>query len=187
MKNGNGNAIMLFVIVAHTFFTAGCRKKAAPSEQPHKESTPEVQRTTDGESHITEVIFYDKYSRPSTIMLRNVEGKLVASKKLTFNKYNPMQITGEEITDEATNAVVHITKYDVYEERLNPKWLCLDKSGNVIRKGDKPVLVEPCLVEQMRRSESAYDGGFISKKTTKIYPSENCAEETGIKNCRYVW
>lgn len=38
MKNWNKNATVLFVVLALTFFTAGCRKKGAPSEQPPKES-----------------------------------------------------------------------------------------------------------------------------------------------------
>jgi len=44
MKSWNKNATVMFVVLALTFFTAGCRKKGAPSEQPPKESTAEFQK-----------------------------------------------------------------------------------------------------------------------------------------------
>lgn len=47
MKNWNKNAVVLFVILALTFFTAGCSKKGAPSEQPPKQSTPPPQSGTE--------------------------------------------------------------------------------------------------------------------------------------------
>ena len=90
---------------------------------------------------------------------------------------------GEIITDLTTGNDIHATDND----KKNPMWLCLDKKGNIIRRSGKPVLVKPFDAQQKSEFKNVYHGAFIDERITKIYPCDNCAGQTGEKNCKYVW
>jgi HEAT repeat protein len=150
------------------------------------------------ESYLTELVTYDQYGRPDNIFLFDLQGLKVegqsfqgvplAKKELTFSQYNSRQITREKIIVFGTGGVAHVIDYDAYGKPKNSMWLCLDDKGNVIKDANgKAFLVRPFQAEQKREYENQYNGAYIKSKITKIYPCKNCAEQTGIKNCRYVW
>lgn len=155
-------------------------------------------RVVQDESYLTELMTYDQYGRPDNIILfdvqglqvdvRRFQGVPVAKKELTFSQYNSRQITQEKIIVFGIDEVAHVTDYDAYGKPKNVMWLCLDEKGNVIKNADgKAVLVKPFQAEQRSEYEKQYSGAYITSKITKIYPCKNCVEQTGIKNCRYVW
>jgi HEAT repeat protein len=76
-------------------------------------------------------------------------------------------------------------------DEIGPSYICLDEEGNIIRdENGKPVLVEdvPAKQKSVASVHYGFSNPFIpSGATIKIYPCENCAEETGIENCSYIW
>jgi len=140
------------------------------------------------ESYITAKILFDPRTRPIVTVLKNLKGKIIAKRIPVFSKFNTKWIiTGERIFDVVTNKTIHITKYDKYGKPLNPMFLCLDKKGNIIKKSGKPILIKSFYTLQQIKSKKEYSAGVLIEEIRKIYPCENCAGQTGIKNCRYVW
>ena len=138
--------------------------------------------------NITEIVIYDDYGRAASSVLLNTEGQEVAKKVFWFNPSNPTIKAGEVITDLQTGNEFHAEVYDVYGKPKNPMWLCLDKKGNIIRLSGEPVLVKPFDAQQKSKFEIVKNvRGFKDKKITKIYPCENCAENTDLEDCKYVW
>ncbi|NIM13315.1 MAG: hypothetical protein GTO45_14480 [Candidatus Aminicenantes bacterium] len=138
------------------------------------------------ESYITSEILFDPRTRPIATVLKNLKGKIIAKKIPVFSKFNTKIITEERIFDVVTNKTIHITKYE-YGKPINPLFLCLDEKGNIIKKSGKPILIKSFYALQQIKSKKKYSTGFLIEEIRKIYPCENCAEQTGIKNCRYVW
>jgi hypothetical protein len=140
--------------------------------------------------YLTEIIFYDKYQRPASCILRDIEGKVIAKKAFEFNQFNPTQkireITREWKWDSSSNKILRETNYEGGESKA-ATFLVLDEKGNIITKDDKAVLVNYFQAEQKAITDIKYRGAYKSNKITKIYPCKNCAEKTGIKNCSYVW
>jgi len=77
------------------------------------------------------------------------------------------------------------------EKKMNlirSMYICFDKRGNIIIDENlNPVLVKSFSAQQRTEFKNEYDGAWLSKRITKIYPCRNCSEITGIKNCRFVW
>ena len=66
-------------------------------------------------------------------------------------------------------------------------YICFDKRGNiVIDENFIPVLVKSFSAQQRTEFENKYDGAWLSKRITKMYPCKNCSGITRIKNCRFV-
>ena len=130
---------------------------------------------------------FDKYDRPESEILKNVNGKEVAKKVTEFSEYNPFIIAKKTIFNSNSKKVIHTIPYNAYGKPSNSKWLCLDKNGNIVLRKGKPVLVKTFRAIQMMESRFAYSGSFKTGKNVKIYPCDNCAKETGLKNCVYVW
>jgi len=138
------------------------------------------------ETYITELTLYDGYDRPAVRVLKNIDGKEVAKKQRMYNEYNGLQIDSEITFDLITGKIIHATEYE-FGKPKNPMWLCLDKKGNIIKKSGKPVLVKLFDAKQRYEHENVYNGAFIRGGISNYFPCNNCAEKTGIKNCRYVW
>jgi tetratricopeptide (TPR) repeat protein len=138
------------------------------------------------ESFITSVVRYGPNGRPFIVSLKNLEGELIAKRVRVFSESNVNIISEERIVDGVTNETIHIIKYE-HGEPTNFVFLCLDKRGNLIRESGKPVLKELFHALQRTSFEKEYDGPFLIREIRKIYPCEDCAGQTGIKNCRYVW
>lgn len=148
-------------------------------------SVPSLQKSVVLVDYLTAVVQYDEYQRPESIFLKNREGNVVAKKFYEFNIYNPTQINRENTTD-ISGEIIRKIDYENGKPK-NPMWLCLDEKGNIIEKAGKPILVKPFDAKQRSESENVYHGAFISEKITNYFPCKNCAEKTGIKNCKYVW
>lgn len=138
------------------------------------------------ERYIRELILFDEYGRSVVRILKNIDGKEVAKKQRAYNKYNGLQIDSEITFDIITGKIIHATEYE-FGKPKNPMWLCLDKKGNIIEKSGKPVLVKTFVAKQTYEHENEYHGAFIRRGIRNYFPCKNCAEKTGIKNCRYVW
>lgn len=144
-------------------------------------------QVVDSDSYITEETNFNEYGYPASLTLKNIFGEDVAKKTFMFNQYNPTQKTGETITDITTGSDIHVTVYNNYSNPTNQMWLCLDKMGNIIKRAGKPLLVKPFIAQQNSEFKNIYNGAFIDKRITKIYQCQNCAGQTSIKNCRFVW
>jgi HEAT repeat protein len=146
----------------------------------------QAKKTIAAETHIVAKTTCNVYGLPTSTTLKNINNKVVA---IRVSKFNGSFIVSETL--KVDGKVVHTTNYDKYSKPINRKWLCLDKNGNVIRgKSGKPLLKIFKSARQKSVTTILY-GGFNptipSGKTTKIYPCENCAKATGLKNCVYVW
>ena len=142
------------------------------------------------EPYLIEQIAYNQIGSYDEKILKNSQG-IVAKKLIGHSRYNPMQITAEGLVYSDHTAIHFIDFTGEFEgvetvsrERM---WLCLDKRGNIIKKDGKPILLKPFHAKQKTSFEISYNGSFISKKVTKIYPCENCSSVSGIKYLRFVW
>ena len=112
----------------------------------------------------------------------------IATRTLSRGRYS--RLVSEALTvGPSWDDVIHVANLEGhlepdYSER---RWLCLDKRGSVIRSQGKPVLVEPFTAEQRATSQLEYDGAVLKTKFTTIYPCTNCAAETGVEACHFVW
>ena len=140
--------------------------------------------------YLTEIVWYDEFQRPASSVLINTEGKVIAQKDFEFSQHNPTQIrvesTREYTWDSPFHKALRVTNYELGKSK-NPMFLVLDEKGSIITRADKPILVKRFRAQQKTKTETEYHGAFMHKRTTKIYPCENCAEKTGIRNSRYVW
>jgi hypothetical protein len=137
--------------------------------------------------HIESTIAYDKYGRPESIVLNNTNSEEVARKVMEFQNFNPNIIARKTIIDSKSGKTIITISYDAFGKPINNKWLCLDKNGNMVIKKGKPVLINTFSAMQRMESRIAYDGSFRTGKNIKIFPCSNCAKETGVKDCVYVW
>jgi len=152
---------------------------------------PKIKSTTKSKNKKEELqvesrVIYDNYQRAEIVLLYNIDGKLVAKKVMEFSNYNSSLRAKETIFDRNTE-VIYTINYDAYGKPSNNKWLCLDKNGNMVAKKGKPVLVKTFRAIQKMVTRFSYNGSFRTGEKAKIFPCENCAKETGIKNCAYVW
>ncbi|MHC4755322.1 MAG: HEAT repeat domain-containing protein [Planctomycetota bacterium] len=150
---------------------------------------PEEKAIPEKAIFITEFVHYDQFGRFKTVDLKNIQGKTIAEKTFEFHAYNDTLISKEIITEFPVPKKIQIIDYNQYGQKLNPKLLCLDNDGNVLRKNGNFVLVDYFKARQQRVTRHTYKpftkDRLFSK--TKIYPCTNCSSATGIKNCAYVW
>ena len=161
-------------------------KYAGPKTKKIKE---QVEKILKEETFIEEAVLYDQFGRPTNIAIRNSDGEVVAYKKYEFHKFNDMLIRKEVITDRSNHKVIVEIDYDNYGRKLNPRLICLDREGNIVRKNNRAVLVNYFNPQQKQNTRHYYRLGTKIKSTsfTKIYPCKNCSEQTGIEACQYVW
>lgn len=145
---------------------------------------PRVLKILEENAYLAEITKYDKYERPVSIILKNIEGKAVAKKELKYRIYNSTLID-REITSTIADELIHETVYEVGKP-VNNMFLCLDSKGNIIRKNGKPLLVKPFRAKQKCVFHHVYDGMFRVQTIGKIYACENLPKDA-TKKCRYVW
>jgi len=139
-------------------------------------------------STIHEDIDHSTFGKPVSRTLNNVEGKDVVKRKFIYNEENSKRITSEIIEDLMTGREIHVMKYDSSGQPVNQKFICFDIRGNIIRRNGKAVLTEKNI--ELRKTElytsySVY--GYIERITITIYPSQELAGQTGVRNCKYIW
>ena len=168
---------------------AGEKKAAAPVEKVDqakaggkKAAAPELRPA----AHLKEMQTYDEYGRPGSSVLEDDAGKVLARAKWLFNAYNPTQISGREIYDVRTGATFK-TEYDEFGKPVKSTFFCLDKSGGMLIKSGKPVLVQSFNASQQTEFQNVYNGAFIAKRVNTYQPCTNCAAQTGIPDCAFVW
>ena len=95
--------------------------------------------------------------------------------------------------DAATGDTLYATHANASGEPVAPRWLCLDESGSILRTNGEPILVPPF------RFESFVEAGGVTSRVeydpygrpeVQYVPQRgctNCAEETGVKDCVFVW
>lgn len=137
--------------------------------------------------YIEAIVKFDKYDRAESMILKNINGKEVAKKVMEFQSFNPFLIAKKTIIDSNSDKSILTIPYNEYGKPLNNKWLCLDKNGNMVMRKGKPVFIKTFHAIQRMESRIAYSGSFKTGKNIKIFPCDNCAKETGLKSCVYVW
>jgi hypothetical protein len=131
-----------------------------------------------------------KYITGHPLTLYNQEGTVIAEKRHMYEK--PPKLARTIIKDGSGN-IIYEFEYDSEGKAVNPKWLCLDKEGNIIKEAGKPILVNPFEYKMhmpigARMEETELDGfGNISKTITYIYPCIDCEKITGVKTAVFVW
>jgi hypothetical protein len=145
-------------------------------------AAPELRRA----AHLKETVTYDKYGRSESSVLEDDTGKLLARAKWLFNAYNPTQMSGKETYDVRTGATFK-TAYDEFGKPVTSMLFCLDKSGGMLIKSGRPVLVQSFMASQQTEFRNVYNGAFIEKTVNTYQPCANCAARTGIPNCAFVW
>ena len=181
LELNNPKAVDVYIKIFNTD-SSGMRVKAAQilsnlDDPKAKNVKTKALKVIEEGAFLVEVIRYDKYSRAESCTLVNVYGEEIAKKLYKYGDYNPTLLDYIVTIDTSTNETIHSSS----------KWVCLDEEGNIIKKDGKPVVVKKFSAMQKSYSETKYDGSFINRKTRKIYPCKNCAKETGIENCWYVW
>jgi hypothetical protein len=136
--------------------------------------------------YVTEIVSYDDYGLYHEIDLYNINGEKVAKKIVLRSQFNPTQVTGILIKDKS-GSQLNYTEIEPGGNAKNRYFICLDKDGNLIKKNNAAVLVKPFQALQKTEFEIKYKGAFTDKKLTKFHPCNNCAAQTGIKECLYVW
>jgi hypothetical protein len=160
-----------------------------PARIPKEKVITKKKTITETRNFITEFMHYDQFGRPKNLDLNNVLGKIVAEKTFEFHSYNDKLISKEIITEFPALKKIQIIDYNQYGQKLNPKLLCLDNDGNVLRENGNFVLVDYFNARQRRVTRHTYKPFTkyrLFSKTT-IYPCTNCSSVTGIKDCVYVW
>jgi len=106
--------------------------------------------------------------------------------------YDQGFIASETLTDDSTGKKIRTWTFDPGGKRIEtPMFLCLDEKGDIIRdKKGNPVMVKAFSADQRQVTSFLYNGFNPTIKSgaiTRIYPCQNCATQTGIKDCCYVW
>ena len=143
----------------------------------------------EGETFITEKTIYDQFGRPDYVTLYNTEGNEVSEKRFKFHTFNDRLISKEILSYRLDSRVTTELEYDNYGRKLNPKFICLDRKGNIVRKDGRAVFVDYFQAQQKQDTRLGYKP-FTQIKSfseTKIYPCQNCSSVTGITECVYVW
>lgn len=175
--------------------TAKSKESVAKKSPESEEKTPKRPPDKAAEDvHLTEITYYDKYGRPARSDLQNTKGKTIARRIRIFAAFQCLQsfiayatpLQEEHIEGVNPEDIIYLTNYDAGEPK-KPKWLCLDETGDILKKEGEPILVEPFQAEQPSTFKMTYNGAFKDKRIKKIYPCKNCAEKTGNKECAYVW
>jgi HEAT repeat protein len=165
-------------------------KSLMQSDDPKAKAVQEQAATIlEAEAYIAEKIIYDQFGRPDYVTLYNTDGKAVAEKRFKFHTFNDRLISKEILSYTLERRVTTEADYDNYGRKLNPKFICLDRKGNIVRKGGQAVFVDYFKAQQKQDSKFSYKPftRIISFSETKIYPCQNCSSVTGIKECAYVW
>jgi hypothetical protein len=141
------------------------------------------------EPFLTEVISYDEYGLYHSMTLRNSAG-VVAEKKIFRSPYNPTQVTGIGYCYPGEKSMFFVIDYQRQFKSSEGvshtnMFLCLDKKGRIIRQNGIPKMVRSFNAMQRTSFRNEYNGAFISKRTTQIYPCANCS---AVGNeIRFVW
>jgi hypothetical protein len=140
------------------------------------------------EMNVIEETLCNAFGQPVTIILNNRNGEGIARLQ---RSYDGSFILRETLFDLSTGKELQTWTFDQFGRRQQPAmFLCLDDNGNIIRNGEEPVLIGNFPARQKSASRirySEYNSAIKAGEIKTIYPCENCAEYTGLKNCRYVW
>jgi hypothetical protein len=140
-------------------------------------------------SCLVEYTDYTVFGQAFKVVLRNKMGKDVASRRRV---HDGSFIVSETLTDLSTGKKIRTWTFDPGGKRIEtPMFLCLDEKGDIIRdKKKNPVMVKAFSADQRQVTSARYDGynpTIKTSETTRIYPCQDCATQTGIKDCHYVW
>ncbi|MFX0209253.1 MAG: hypothetical protein ACFFDT_24935 [Candidatus Hodarchaeota archaeon] len=144
---------------------------------------------------ITEIVYYDEYQRPIRSDLLNRKGIIVARRGRVFAATTLSQsflasngpLKPGSICDIDPNEVFFITNHDPQGNPITSRFLCLDKNGDLIMDGERPLLVNTFSASQKTETKIIYNGAFKQKAYIKIFPCDNCAKQTGNSKVVYVW
>jgi HEAT repeat protein len=140
-------------------------------------------------SYITAETTCNPFGQPFLVALHNRAGKIVA---MRTREYDGSYMVSETLTDVSAGKKISTCAFDSRGQRVQPAtFLCLDTNGDIIRdrKGN-PVLAETFSAEQKAITSFRYNDFNPTIKaaaTTRIYPCRNCATQTGMADCSYVW
>jgi HEAT repeat protein len=157
-----------------------------------REARPNATRVVDESVYVVETAWYDHADRLVTANLKNVEGTTVALKSYLYSEADPtrlirVNILAYSVSGQDSSSVIHTVDYGLLGEAVNAMFLCLDEKGDLIHRDGLPVLVRPFAATQRSTILHTRIDPGLHFTETKIYRCANCAEMSGIENCRYVW
>ena len=141
---------------------------------------------------IVEEALYDSHERVVLADLKNVEGTVVARKTFLYadeapTKLKSLSLQPPTVGGKDSMSDIHTIQFGLLGQAEDAKLLCLDNNGDLIRREDLPVLVNPFAADQEGVTSPTHIGPVLYKTTTKICGCSNCAEMSGIADCQYVW
>jgi hypothetical protein len=123
-------------------------------------------------------ITFDNSQKPVSLVLKNVEGKVVSRGKYQGNILALTDLSGKMLL---------VFEFDSKMRVRDSQGLCLDDRGNVLRdQNSKPITMDIKAANGKGQNTYGMDEKGIPYIQNKIYPCQNCREITG-KNCIFVF
>ena len=142
------------------------------------------------EPFLIEEMYYTSYGVQDSAVLKNSKG-IIAKKVIFRSPYNPMQVTGYgyQYPDSKDELFFVIDLQGEFIESSTishtKKFLCLDNKGRIIKENGAPKFLPTFNASQKTTFRNEYDGAWIEKTTTTIYPCEDCNSTN--KEISFVW
>ena len=140
------------------------------------------------EQHVRWVATYDKYGRPVSVVLSNMDGKPVAKLEMTYK----LGTRGfKSLVDISTGKVIYSDPFDASKKVIEKHdFLCLDDNGDIVRdKEGRPHQVKSFNAKQITRVKyryQPYNNRLKAGADATIFNCGNCMENTGGL-CSYIW